>query len=221
LPLKVVETRFAPDSTGFSVSRFVRWFDEKYGAGRSGRDWVKCHIMTGVTTNVITAAEIHGRDANDSPIMPSLLATTTAQGFAVREVSADKGYSSVDNIEAIVAAGAAPYIAFKSNASGAAGGLWERAFLFYSLHREEFLRHYHQRSNVESTFSMVKAKFLDGVRSKTDVAMKNEVLCKLLCHNIVVVHQSQVELGIEPIFWGAEPERANGPAILPMIRRPG
>ncbi len=31
LPLRLVETKFAPDSTGFSASRFVRWFDEKYG----------------------------------------------------------------------------------------------------------------------------------------------------------------------------------------------
>lgn len=29
LPLKAVETVFAPDSTGFSTSRFVRWYDEK------------------------------------------------------------------------------------------------------------------------------------------------------------------------------------------------
>jgi hypothetical protein len=40
------------------------------------------------------------------------------------------------------------------------------------------------------------------VRSKTDVAMKNEVLCKFLCHNICVVHQSHIELGIAPVFWG-------------------
>jgi len=40
LPLKTVETVFAPDSTGFSTSRFIRWYDEKYGAERSGRDWV-------------------------------------------------------------------------------------------------------------------------------------------------------------------------------------
>ena len=221
LPLRTIETRFAPDSTGFSASRFVRWFDEKYGAERSGRDWVKCHIMTGVATNVITAAEIHGRDANDSPFLPSLLNTTVTQGFTVREVPADKGYSSVENIEAITLAGATPFIAFKSNATGASGGLWEKAFLFYSLHREEFLRHYHARSNVESTFSMVKAKFRDHVRSKTDTAMKNEVLCKLLCHNIVVVHQSQIELGIEPVFWGEQPKDDAGPAILPMVRQPG
>jgi hypothetical protein len=43
LPLRAVETAFAPDSTGFSTSRFVRWFDEKYGVERSGHDWVKAH----------------------------------------------------------------------------------------------------------------------------------------------------------------------------------
>ena len=31
LPLKVVETDFAVDSSGFSTSRFVRWFNKKYG----------------------------------------------------------------------------------------------------------------------------------------------------------------------------------------------
>ncbi len=42
------------------------------------------------------------------------------------------------------------------------------------------------------------------VHSKTDVVMKNGALCKFLCHNIVVVHQSQIELGIEPVFWGKQ-----------------
>ena len=77
-------------------------------------------------------------------------------------------------------------------------------FFYYNLHREEFLTHYHQRSNVESTFSMVKAKFSDSVRSHTDTAMKNEVLCKFLCHNICCVIQSQIELGIDPVFWAEE-----------------
>jgi hypothetical protein len=34
---------------------------------------------------------------------------------------------------------------------------------------------------------MIKAKFRDHVRSKTPVAMVNEVLCKLTCHNICVL----------------------------------
>ncbi len=29
-------------------------------------------------------------------------------------------------------------------------------FHFYSLHRAEFLEHYHKRSNIETTFHMIK-----------------------------------------------------------------
>ena len=35
-----------------------------------------------------------------------------------------------------------------------------------------------------------------------DVAMTNEVLCKILCHNICCLIQAMYELGIEPTFWG-------------------
>ncbi|MDB5312629.1 MAG: putative transposase, family protein [Gemmataceae bacterium] len=91
-------------------------------------------------------------------------------------------------------------------------------FLYFNFRRDELLKSYHQRSNIESTFAMLKAKFLDSVRSKSDVAMKNEVLCKFLCHNIVVVHQSMIELGIEGTFWG-EGEKVEGERAV--IRFPG
>ena len=57
------------------------------------------------------------------------------------------------------------------------------------------------RSNVESTFSMMKRKFGDGLRSKTDTAMVNETLCKNRCHNLVVLVHEMCELGIDPVFW--------------------
>ena len=62
------------------------------------------------------------------------------------------------------------------------------------------MSHYHKRSNVESTFSMMKRKFGDAVRSKSDVAMVNEVLCKVLAHNLCVLNQEECELGIEAMF---------------------
>lgn len=204
LPLRAVETVFAPDSTGFSVSRFVKWRDEKYGTVRSGRDWVKAHAICGVKTNVVTAVEIAGRDAGDSPMLKPLV-ERTAEHFTIREVPADKAYLSHDNLATVDRLGAMPYIPFKCNSvQGEAGTLWEKMYFFYQFNRDEFAKHYHQRSNAESTFSMVKAKFRDHVRSKTDVAMKNEVLCKFLCHNICCVIQSQFELGIEPTFWGQQ-----------------
>ena len=64
--------------------------------------------------------------------------------------------------------------------------------------------HYHKRSNVESTFSAIKRKFGPDVRSKTEVAMNNEVLYKLIAHNLCVVNQEGHELGIEANFRPAE-----------------
>jgi transposase len=71
---------------------------------------------------------------------------------------------------------------------------------YYSLHRQEFIAHYHKLSNVESTFSMIKAKFGGFIRSKSPVAQTSEVLCKILVHNICCLIQSRYELGIEPNF---------------------
>jgi transposase len=208
LPLREIETVFAVDSSGFSTSRFVRWYDERYGATRSGHDWVKAHIMCGVKTNVVTSVEIRGRRAGDAPLFGPLV-RKTAQNFNVAEVSADKAYSSEENLAVTCEAGGKPYIPFKSTATGGTGGLWEKMFLYYQINRDEFLEHYHQRSNAESTFSMIKAKFRDHVRSRSDTAMKNEVLCKILCHNICCVIQSQEELGIEAAFWPPETQVEN------------
>jgi transposase len=199
LPLTAVESNFAVDSTGFAFSRFVRWYDIKYNRFSSEKQWVKAHFCTGVKTNVITAIEIHGRDTNDCPQLPSLV-EKTAKNFTMKEVSADKGYSGLDNHDAIAKVGAVPYIAFKSHTTGASGGLFQKMFHYFQFNREDFLAHYHQRSNVESTVMMVKTKFGDSVRSKTDVAAKNEVLAKFLCHNLCCNISAMYELKIEPVF---------------------
>ncbi len=53
------------------------------------------------------------------------------------------------------------------------------------------MRNYHKRSNVESTFMMIKAKFGDSLRSRTKTAQINEALLKVLCHNICCLIQSK------------------------------
>lgn len=216
LPLRLVETTFAPDSTGFSVSRYIRWYDEKWGKECSGKDWCKVHVMVGVNTHIVTACEIHGRDAADCPLFQPML-DTTAQNFTVKEVCADKAYLSHESLEAVAALGGFPLIPFKSNSSGVSGGLWAQLYGYFMYNREDFLKHYHQRSNVESVMSMVKAKFGASLRSKTETAMRNEAYCKILAHNICVVHQSQIELGIEGVFWKDEPTE-KGRDVLPFVR---
>ena len=210
LPLKSVEMDFACDSSGFTTSRFHRWYDHKYGV-RQEHEWVKVHLMCGVRTNIVTAVEIKDKNASDTKLLPALV-DATAKNFKLNEVSADKGYGSLKNYKAIQYHGATPYIAFKSIHTGRGGGLWAKMFHMLQFKPRTFLAHYHKRSNVESVFSMIKAKFRDHVRSKTDVAMVNEVLCKILCHNICCLIQESHELGISTAFW-AETSPAQKQAI--------
>lgn len=199
-PLKLVESSFAVDSSGFSTSRFERWYDEKYGALRKRADWVKCHLMCGVRTNIVTAVELGGSSA-DIVHMPSML-DTTAQFFEMDEVSADKAYLSRQVVKRINEHDATPLIPMKSDSSVKRTDHreWKRIFSHFHYQQEDFLARYHKRSNVESTFSMMKAKFGDSLRSKTDTAMHNEVLCKVLCHNICRVIFAAYSLGVVPEF---------------------
>lgn len=197
LPLRSVESQFAVDSTGFAFCRFTRWFDIKYNRFTSEQHWIKAHLCCGTKTNVVTAIEIHDQYKSDAPVLPSLV-DSTAKNFDMKEVSADKGYSSYECHSAVAKAGATPFIAFKGNATAERGGLFRKMFHFFQFKQAEFLQHYHRRSNVESTVMMVKSKFGDSVRSKSEVAAKNEVLCKILCHNICCLISAMYELGIVP-----------------------
>lgn len=207
LPLKSVETDFAVDSSGFSTGQFMRWFDVKYGKKEDCRMWLKLHLMTGTKTNVVTSVEVSDGHSNDYHHFKPLVEQTAKIGFKMAEVSADKAYLGGENLLTTLRHGAIPYIPFKSNSVshsrgsyGAKSQLWTRMFSFYHQHREEFLAHYHKRSNVETTFHMIKAKFGQRLRSKSLTAQINEALCKVLCHNLCVVIQSVHELGIEAAF---------------------
>lgn len=113
-------------------------------------------------------------------------------------------YGSADNYNAVQELGGALYVPFKSNATGTTHGfkyrLWRKMFLEFQLHSEDFYEHYHLRSNVESTFSAVKRKFGDGLKSKNFVAQENELLCKIIAYNMTVLIQSIFELGIDINF---------------------
>ena len=201
MPLQSIEDSFAVDSSGFSTSTYVRWFDVKYGNNEDWHDWLKMHLMCGVKTHIVTSVEMSGATANDSPFYKPLLQQTAKAGFNMQEVSADKGYISMKNLQATLDHGAIPFIPFKANAQADRGtDVWSKMFFFYNYKRAEFLAHYHKRSNVESVFQMIKSKFGERLRSKTTTAQVNEALCKVLCHNLCVVIQSMYELNITPEF---------------------
>ncbi len=201
LPLKTVENKFSIDSTGFGTSNFQRWFSFKHGREINSRRWVKCHFTNGVKTNIVTSVKVTSELGSDCPQFKELI-QQTAENFDMDEVSADKAYSSRANHSLVAHLGATPFIPFKSNANGKADGslTWKKMYHYFMFKNEEFLQHYHLRSNAETTVHMIKSKFGDSVRSKTWTAQVNEVLCKVIAHNICVVIQEKEELGIKSQF---------------------
>jgi hypothetical protein len=202
LPLRAVETDFAVDATGFSTSGTVTWLNKRYGHDQANSDWLKVHMMCGVTTNVVTSVTVTGGFAHDAPHLPELV-ETTAQRFAIREVSADKAYASVRHLEAVPSTGATPYIAFNNNADRRRGRLGALAADVGLLHLPAggvpgALPQAEQRRDYRP--HDLKAKFGGKLRSKSKAGQVNEALSKVLCHNICVVAQSVRELGVEPMF---------------------
>jgi Transposase DDE domain len=172
----------------------------KHGRVTDNREWVKLHLMCGTATKVVTGVEVSGWTAHDTNYFVPLV-ERTAVHFDVEQVSADNAYLSHKNASAVEGIGATPFIPFKSNSlPPAEDSAWSRMYHYFMFNREEFLAHYHRRSSVESVFSMVKAKFGDSVRSKSDTGQVNEALCKVLCHNICVLIHAMHALDVHPIF---------------------
>ncbi|MGI6589492.1 MAG: transposase [Candidatus Iainarchaeum sp.] len=201
LPFKEVETDFASDATGFSSSQFGRWFNHKWGKETEKRVYRKLHAMIGVRSNVITHAIVtkqEGRYTGDTSQFRELV-KKTAINFTIKEVSADMAYSSRQNLETISELGGMPFIPFKKNtkSKGFGSSTWKNMHYYFKQKPQEFYEHYHKRSNVETTFAMIKQKFSGQLLTKNWQANVNEILGKCICHNIYCLIKAYYLLNVE------------------------
>ncbi len=201
LPLKEVEKDFTLDASGFSTVMYGQWL-KKRNVYNEYRSFKKAHVMSGVKTNIITHIEVTDGYVSDSTMLETLV-NNTAKNFIMKEVSADKGYMSEKNLGVIFDNGAIPFIPFIRSVRKTSEDrlpIWNAMFRFFRDNNDEFMQHYHKRSNAESVFSMMKRKFGSNLGTRNSLAQENEVLYKALCHNICVLIQEMFELGIKVDF---------------------
>lgn len=201
MPFKSVETKFAVDSTGFHTTSFGQYLYTKHRTGQQHK-WIKVHACCGTKTNIITAVQVTDEFPNDSPFFIPLAKETHEKGFNIEQMSADKEYLARPNMEYIDEIGGTAFIPFKSNSASLPrhGKIWRKMYHYFMMNRDDYMNHYHNRSNIETTFHMIKMKFGDGLKSRSKTAQINEMLLKILCHNIVVLIHEINELGITPNF---------------------
>lgn len=208
LPLKQIELDFAIDATGFGTSRYRTFFHMKHGKEGRWKEFRKCHAVCGVKTNIITSVDITEGYVSDQ-VKFDELAKDTARNFKIRDFTADKGYLSIPHYNLIHELGGQAFIPFKKNSTGKGRGtqqtgrkdIYRKAFKFFKENREEFLLRYHKRSNVESCFSMIKRRFGNNVFCKKEISQDNEIMAKILAHNICVLVQeiflNKIEVNID------------------------
>lgn len=201
LPFANLETVFAADATGLPMHKYDRYFTMKYGGEEKERQWKKLHLMVGVESTIATAARVTDGHSHESPVFTTLL-DDTGKLFQIEEVLADKAYSSRENLDAVDEYGGTPYIPFQRNVTGNAGGsyTWMRMYQMFQENTQKFRRHYHKRSNVESAFGSIKARFDHDLDARNETSLQAEALCKVLCHNICVIIDAMYELGLDPGF---------------------
>jgi transposase len=200
-PLRKVETRFAVDGTGVKTSTYTHFIDEETLTATRKRDSRQLLMICGVRTHIVPRAIVPDEQEAEIDYF-TLLLGAAAKMFRILGVFADGVYLSRENYEALERIGAEGFIPFDGNSTYSPGcTLWKKMHYRYHHRKEEFYAKYHQRSNIEAAFSMLKADFEEWVRSKSIVAKRNEILCKILCHNIWVVIETSYELGIAPEFW--------------------
>jgi len=213
-----VERNFAIDSTGFTTCVYESWNRTKHGykppanpedqgpkAPKRKHRWVKCNACVGTSTHVITAIAITESRVHDTNAFKELVHRTVSHGFVPEKFTADAAYIGTENLEVVEGVGARPYIMVRKNMTGASSPALTRLMGKLTSDPEEYMREYHDRSNVETSFGIMKQQFGGNVNSRKPVAQYNELMCKAIAHNIARIVHAIHELEISPKFWSPAP----------------
>jgi hypothetical protein len=115
--------------------------------------------------------------------------------WGIGNVYADSGYLSVNNCWAIVMKGGTPFIHPKITTTGNSTN--ENPFTEmiqrYNDNKEEWLKKYHQRSNIEAVFSSLKRRLGGFVTSIKRKIQQIEIALKIIVYNLMILAKKRVE----------------------------
>ena len=144
----------AGDSTGYSDSSFVRWYDVRTDSVKTKRGWVKLHSIIDIQTRVVLDYLVTASNVADIIGLRSMLARF--EGGA-GHFCLDSAYLARDVCSAISKMGMVPRIKPKSNTIHNAFGsqAWREMVDLSVQDPDTFKSEYHQRSIIEAVFGAI------------------------------------------------------------------
>jgi transposase len=200
-PLAAIEHDFATDATGIRTKLFSTWYSLRCKKEIRKRDHLTIHITTGVKSNIVTALNVETKQGKDNVFFREHV-DKTVKNFKANEFSGDGRYWCKANCNKVHEVGAKPYFKVWKNWSGKSRGCmpWKLMNLEFKNNPEEYEKHYHKRSNVESTNHSKKMLHGNTVYSQLSSARVNEETLRWINHNINVLNRARHEWSIIPKF---------------------
>ena len=201
-PLSLIEHDFATDSTGIKTKLFSSWFSLRCKKRIRKRDHLKVHVSVGVKSKIVTAINIE--KGKDNVIFREHV-DKTAENFKINEWSGDGVYWAKLNCKKISEKGGKPYFHCKSGKTawnGKQSGVpsWKTMNKQSLENEKEYKKHYHKRSNVETTNMSKKMLHGDKAYSRLKSSRINEETLRWINHNINVLNRAKHEWKITPKF---------------------
>lgn len=129
---------------------------------------------------------------HDSPVLKSML-KDIPKGFG--DFCLDSAYLSRKMCNMIVRIGRMPFIKPKKNTCRNSGGsqAWKRMVSLYMDNENEFNRHYHKRSLVESVFNVIKGVLGNNLTARKRRTQRKELMLRVICYNIGIVNLLEIK----------------------------
>lgn len=150
----------------------------------------KLHIACLKNSKVIAYAITTKGTVHDSPIFKKLVMYVVRNGFFIKNLLADAGYSSKDNynfcnnlnIHNV-------FIDFQERVKFRPEGrtAWARQLKVFKQDPELWHEKYRFRVVVEGIFSCIKKKHINYLRSRKPESRENELMLKALVYNLTVI----------------------------------
>lgn len=198
-PIAALETVFASDATGFGTDRKSEYFtvilksqakkkdakNKKLLQKKKKKDFVKLHITIGTISQMIICA-VSTIGKKREPTQFKTMVKMVSSIFKIKEWLGDAGYLSREACNLVSKQHGIPFFWPKSNSTAKSKGsyAWSDMITMFKKNLEVFKKHYHQRSKVESVFSVIKNYFGSTVFSRRIEGQLNELLFKVLAYNL-------------------------------------
>ena len=162
------------DSTGFGLNEGSTYYNKRCLIFKTRKPFLKLSIACELDSMLVLGTSIHKMSRNDTRDFIPLLAKL--KGKKLRFVSADKAYDSEANRKYVVEElSSRPEIPIRGSLGRRPG--------FYRK-RNKLTKMYHQRSKVETAFSVMKRLYKPNIKATTVKQQRKEALFKVLAYNI-------------------------------------